>query len=262
MRIVALLTVRNEELYLTRCLQHLKEQGVETCIIDNDSEDSTLEIAKTFIRNGVFRIERIPFEGYFDLQKILLFEEKLSYEIDADWFMHYDADEIREAPLHYTLRNGISYVDSMGYNAINFNEFVFLPTSDNETYEREDYVKKMNYYYFFEPWPLREIKAWKKNPTIDLHTSGGHSVDFEKRIVYPYPFIMRHYIVLSREHAIRKYTERIFNPKEVAMGWHRNRVNFNPEKLRFPQREKLKFLQAPFWDTSCPWKVHTFLGEE
>src|SRR5690348_16787952 len=98
MRIVALLTVRNEELYLARCLEHLIANGVDVCVIDNGSTDATPRIAAQFLGRGVIRIDTIPFTGAFAILPILQNEERLAAEIDADWFMHHDADEIRESP--------------------------------------------------------------------------------------------------------------------------------------------------------------------
>lgn len=178
--------------------------------------------------------------------------------------MHYDADEIREAPAPYrTLREGIEAVHRAGYNAINFDEFVFLPTSDNEAYEGTDYVDTMRYYYFFEPSPLRQIKAWKKTPKMTgLVESGGHGVKFEGRRIFPVNFIMRHYVVLSAAHAIAKYTkERVYSRQEVEeKGWHGPRSTFTSEKLKFPERRMLKCIDSGAWDRSAPWKTHTFLG--
>ena len=96
--VVALLTIRNEALYLEKCLEHLYQQGINTCVIDNNSTDNSLDIAKSFINRGVVQIETLPFEGYFDLIKQLEIKEKLASEINANWFIHHDADEIREAP--------------------------------------------------------------------------------------------------------------------------------------------------------------------
>jgi len=67
--VVALLTIRNEALYLEKCLEHLYQQGINTCVIDNNSTDNSLDIAKSFINRGVVQIETLPFEGYFDLIK-------------------------------------------------------------------------------------------------------------------------------------------------------------------------------------------------
>ncbi len=57
LNIVALLTVRNEELYLERCLQHLADEGINTCVIDNESTDLSLEIARAFIGRGVVAVK-------------------------------------------------------------------------------------------------------------------------------------------------------------------------------------------------------------
>jgi glycosyltransferase involved in cell wall biosynthesis len=262
-RVVALLTCRNESLYLERCLRHLYKQGIETCVIDNESTDNTVEIAKGFRRKGVFRIETQPYIGYFDLVEQLRIKEKLVNEIDADWFIHHDADEIREASSSFkTLRDGILNVDRKGYNAINFDEFVFVPTSFNDNFEGKDYVKQMKYYYFFEPYKIRRINAWKNlGAEIDLVNSGGHQVGFKGLNLYPDNFILRHYIVLSSDHAIRKYyTTRIFSQEEIReRGWHGPRITFTPDKLQFPDVKQLKLIQKGFWDTSDVWTKHTFM---
>lgn len=262
-RIVALLTVRNEALHLDRCLRHLHEQGIETCVIDNESTDDSRKIAEQFIGRGVIRIETQPFEGYFDLVGQLRLKEKLCREIDADWFIHHDADEIREAPAPFkTLYEGILKADQEGYNAINFDEFVFLPTAEEESFEGTDYVETMRYYYYFEPWLLRQVKAWKNyGQLLDLVTSGGHSANFEGRKIYPDNFILRHYIVLSRTQAIAKYCiERTYSREEVErLGWHGSRANFNPTQLQFPSKHQLKILNSDgVWDKSNPWTKHSF----
>jgi glycosyltransferase involved in cell wall biosynthesis len=262
-RIVALLTCRNESLYLGRCLQHLYEQGIETCFIDNESTDDSLEIARSFKKKGVFRIEKQPYNGYFDLVEQLKLKEILASDIDADWFIHHDVDEIREAPIQFkNLYQGILEADKKGYNAINFDEFVFLPTSDEMSFEGEDYVKKMRNYYYFAPIENRRINAWKKlNIKIDLISHGGHRINFEGIKIYPDNFILRHYIVLSRDHAIRKYyTDRVFSQDEIKdRGWHGARITFTPDKLKFPTTGMLKVVQKGFWDTSDVWTKHTFM---
>ena len=260
MKIVALLAVRNEERYLRRCLEHLYEQGIETCVIDNESTDRTLEIAESFVNRGVIRIEHLPFTGVFELKSQLLCKERLAGEIAADWFIHCDADEIREAPKPYrTLREGIEAVDRRGYNAIDFDEFVFLPTSDDESFDGRDYVEAMRYYYYFEPdSPDRyRINAWKHHPKLDLHTLAGHKALFPGMRVSPDSFILRHYLVLSRAHAIEKYGRRNFSPSEMAISWHGDRASFRSDDFEFPAKERLKNLdQAGEFDKSEPWKSH------
>ena len=235
--------------------------------MDNDSTDGTLAIARTFLGRGVFRIERAPYRGMFALHEQLRDKERLAAEIDADWYLHHDADEIREAPPPYsTLRQGIEAADRFGFNAINFDEFVFLPTSEDESFEGADYVAAMQHYYFFEPHPLARVNAWKKlaGVAVRLAESGGHSADFPGRRIFPVSFVLRHYVALSRAHAIAKYAGRVYSRTEVAdKGWHRARASFAPERLRFPPRERLKRIGPPgVWDRSDPWRRHEFLGEQ
>lgn len=261
MRVVALLAVRNEESYLERCLRHLYEQGVETCLIDNESTDRTLDIARDFLHRGVFRIERFPFTGIFEWVEILKFKSRLTQEIDADWFIHHDADEIREAPKPFTkLVEGIQDADKKGYNAINSDEFVFVPTSAKATYEGKDYLQEMKYYYYFRPNELHRVNIWKKREeVVDLASSGGHSVNFAHRRVYPKNFILRHYILLSKAHAIEKYGKRTYDPRELAKGLNVKRAKFNPDNIRFPNKDVLKSItEDGVWDRSDPWIRHFF----
>ncbi len=260
MNVVALLAVRNEEPYLARCLEHFYQQKIETCLIDNGSTDRTLEIAQSFLDRGVIRIEHLPFAGVFELETQLRCKERLAAEIEADWFIHCDADEIRQAPKPYaTLREGIEAVDRRGYNAIDFDEFVFLPTQDNESFEGRDYVEAMRYYYYFEPEsPDRyRTNAWKRHPQLDLHSFAGHKALFPGLKVFPEPFILRHYIVLSRAHAIEKYGGRKFSAGERAKSWHGDRASFRGDGFNFPSKDRLKKLDpGGDFDKSEPWKRH------
>ena len=262
MRIVALLAVRNEELYMERCLEHLYSQGIETYVIDNDSTDRTRQIVEQFLGRGVLGIETHHYPGYYDWVGLLRTKERLASEIDADWFIHHDADEIREALDPYrTLRQEIEAVDTKGYNAINFDEFVFLPESSAQRYEGRDYVKGMRHYFFFQPRPLNRINAWKKSGlTIDLTETGGHQVKFPGRRLYPKSFILRHYICQSLAHAQNKYgAKRVYSQDEVEKrSWHRARMKYSGRGIRLPPRTALKFLPengGPF-DRSQPYIKH------
>lgn len=266
MRIIALLGIRNEELYLERCLSHLKENGIEICVIDNDSTDRSMDIVRSFEPQCVVRIERMPFDGFYDWVGILKKKMELASSMDADWFIHHDGDEIREAPWPgRTLKQGIEEVDRMGYNAIDFDEFVFLPCiEDDHGYEGLDYVREMRYYYHFLPKPLHRVNAWKNTGTaVDLVPFGGHRAEFEGRRIFPENFILRHYIGLSKEQLIQKYTGRTYSREEVEKRrWHGKRAFFKAEDLILPSRSELKKVSADgLWDTSDTWAKHKFFGE-
>lgn len=259
MKIIALLTVYNEALFIRRCLQHLRDQGISVYLIDNGSTDNTRKIAEDFLGNGVIRIDQLPRRGIFELEKILLKEEAVSREMDADWYIHLDADEIRQAPNPYrTLREGIEAVDRMGYNAINFDEFVFVPTNNEDNFENDAYPEEMKYYYFFEPQKLRRLNAWKNIGPVDLHSYGGHKVNFPGMKIYPENFILRHYISLSRSHLIRKFCSRVVSETERGeKGWNNARASLHPKDLKLPSQASLKMLSNDnTWDRGEPLKKH------
>ena len=259
-RIVALLAVRNERLFLRTCIEHLVSQGVEAYVIDNDSKDESRSIAESFLGKGVIGIERFPFSGWYELDRLLARKEELSREIDAEWFMHQDADEIRLAPPPFeNLREAVEHAERRGYNAVNFDEFVFVPTSDDESLEDKDYASLMSAYYYFAPHPLRQVKLWKKRSDVALAASAGHRTTFGDRRVYPVNFAMKHYIGLSRDHIVHKYSSRRFSPRLLARGWHGRRPYVRADNFRLPTRASLKeYAHDNVWDRSDPWLKHFF----
>jgi glycosyltransferase involved in cell wall biosynthesis len=260
LRIVALLAIRNEEVFIERCLEHLFQNGIYTYIIDNESTDRSISIAKKFLNRGVIDIETIAYNGVFDLRGQLERKQQLAQEIEADWFIHHDADEIRYAPSSFaTLHDGILHADRKGYNAINFDEFVFMPTSKNQSFEGKDYVSEMHYYYYFGPKTLRRINAWKNTSNkIDLVSSGGHAIHFEGIKIFPENFILRHYLALSFAHACKKYENtHVYKSSEIFRGWFAARSTFKKEHCKFPDRNQLKkTTEIIDLDTSEPWKNH------
>lgn len=264
MRVDAFLFVRNEAPVLGRTLAHLAEQGIEVCLVDHGSTDDTHEIAQSFLGKGVYRIESEPYDGVYDRVRLLERIEELARESSADWCLLQDADEIREPPAPFqTLVEALEAVGREGYNAVNFDEFVFLPTSDEESFEGTDFVESMQHYYFFRPKPFHRLQAWKRAaaPDLDLVRFAGHRADFQERVVSPVPFVMRHYIALSRTHAMAKYAGRVHAVENVRSGWHGQRAYVEPSDLHFPPRERLK-RKTPTdeWDRSDPWTRHEFLG--
>lgn len=259
---MALLAVRNEELYLARCLEHLLSNGIEVHIVDNDSTDATPAIARRFARQGPVTIERYPYRGFYEWGALLHRKQQLAAELDADWFIHHDADEIRQAPPPFaTLAEGIAHVDAAGYNAIDFAEMVFTPTDETQSFEGTDFVANMLHYYYFAPRPRHRVNAWKKQAhEVDLGSSGGHRVHFEGCRVYPEPFVLRHYVFLSLPHLHSKYGSRRWDPGELAKGWHGRRAAFDPATVQFPPRQRFKILGADQrFDFSDPWLQHFFL---
>jgi hypothetical protein len=76
---------------------------------------------------------------------------------------------------------------------------------------------------------------------------------------------MRHYICLSKNHAIAKYGSRVFSLNATKeRGWSKDRVNFTVDSLYFPQKSRLKRVSiSGDWDKSDPWIRHkTLFGDK
>lgn len=263
MNVIAIIAARNEELTIGRCCRHLAEQGLRFVVIDNDSTDGTRDIVESFRGQGLIDVVRFPYPGHNDWIGLLKCKERLARELDGDWFMHLDADEIPEGgPPGTPLLERLREVDRAGCNAVNFDEFTFVPTTETERHEGTDYVTGMRRYYFFAPRQLRLIRLWRKAAEVNLSGSGGHNAVFTDRRLYPENFALRHYIALSMDHLIRKYSkQRVYSPAEVALGWHGWRAKFSEVPLRLPPSDLLADLSAGGdWDRSRPFATHAFLA--
>ena len=246
MKIIALLAVRNSEQYMEKCLSHLISQGIEVYVIDNQSTDKTAEIAWSFRGRGVIDVQEYAYPGYYDWAGLLQKKEKLAAELDCDWFIHHDSDEVREAPPRWkSLREGIEAVDADGCNAINFDEFIFVPSNPHDDFSGADFVAGMRSYFYFHPNPTHRVNAWKNTGrNVDLVSRGGHEVLFDGRRIYPENFTLRHYICLSHEHANHKYCrDHVYSKKEVEQrGWHKRRLEAAKQGISLPSSKKLKEL--------------------
>lgn len=258
MRIVAILAAYNEEKILGRAIRWLADQGVETYVIDNESTDGTRALAEGLRGAGVVGAETLPRHGDFRLTEQLERKQLLHHELGADWYIHHDADEIRQAPAPYrTLQEGIEAVDEAGYNAIDFDEFAFLPTAITDDFEHEGFVEAMQYYCYMgrTTGAKYRINAWKNTgQEIDLASTGGHQAKFADRRVYPEKFVLRHYLAFSQAHVLRKYCGKEYSQAEVARGWHGTRATLRPEDVEFPSEAEMKRLTPGVdWDRSEPW---------
>ena len=233
MRVIALLATYNEQRFIANCIEHLWRNGVETYLIDNDSTDRTLESAERYRGRGLVGTERLPRDGYSRLRERCERKEVLALELDADWFVHLDADEIRLPPSpRQTLREAFEEVERQGCNAVDFQEFVFVPTRESPDHDHAGYPETMRWYYPFLPWSPHRLNAWKRQPArVDLAWSAGHQVRFPGLTMYPRPFPMRHYMYLSVAHAIRKYVPLRYDPQAVERGWHGKRVALRAEDI-------------------------------
>jgi glycosyltransferase involved in cell wall biosynthesis len=262
MRIVAIVASYNEKRFIRACLEHYYQQGIEVYLLDNDSTDGTNDIAREYLGRNLIKIEHIPRQGMFQWKKILMRKEQLADELQADWLIHGDPDEFRVAPnSEQTLAEAIAQANQEGYNAINFMDYTFLPTRKSPDHDHANFQKTMLWYYPYAPRHPYRVNAWKKqprlwhgikafarelalnhrwgSPSVNLHDTGGHLVQFPGTRIYPVDFKLKHYLVLSLDHAIQKYVKKSFDPKEVD-GYHGWRATANEYDLLLPSESQMR----------------------
>lgn len=259
MRVLALLATYNEERFIVPCLEHLVRQGVEAYLIDNESEDRTVPLARQFLGRGLAGIETFPRRGVYRWQRILERKEQLAASFEADWFMHVDADEIRLPPAPgQAFGEALAAADDQGFNAVNFIEFTFVPTRESPDHDHPDYLRTMRWYYPFLPSFPHQLKAWKKQPgPVELAWSGGHLVRFPGLRMYPTSFPMRHYLFLSEAHAVRKYVQKTYDAEELSRGWHQARSRLRAEDIVLQEEAELRrYVSDDLLDPSRPLQQH------
>lgn len=265
MRVLAILATYNEERFIGGCLEHLFSQGLEAYLCDNQSTDNTVAIASRYLGAGLRGIEEIPRDGIYRWRQILHRKEALAAELEADWFMHADADEIPLAPRPgQTLAEGLAEADAGGYNVVEFAEFTFVPTREAPRHDHPDFRRTMRWYYPFAPTPLHLVRAWKRQPhPVDLAITGGHQARFPDWRLYPHRFRLCHYLFLSPEYAARKYVGKVYDPDELRVGWHGWRATLTPEAIRLPSQSELRTAHTyDDLDPSSPRTTHCLLWSD
>lgn len=226
---VALIAAYNEADIIELAVRDLIANGILVYLIDDGSTDHTVRLVEPFVGRGVIHIERLESPRaadeprQFAWERLLRRKTQLAGEIDADWFLHHDADEFRESPwTGVTLVEGLRRVDALGYNAIDFANLDFWPTHDNFT-PGSDPRAAFHWYSEAATYDRVQVRCWRKTAAVDLASSGGHDARFHDRRVFPIRFISRHYPIRGQSHGERKvFAERRprFTPKERARKWH------------------------------------------
>jgi hypothetical protein len=228
--LVEIVSAYNEEDIIGPALAHLVAQGASVYLLDDGSTDRTVAYARQAAGGGLIGVESLPPVGHSDgtgaycWSRILERKAQLASELDADWFIHQDADEFRESPWpHLPLADAIAVVGRLGWNAIDFEVFNFVPAGE-DLQPGQDPVGTFQRYQPAAEHDRLQIRCWKKTPTpVDLVSSGGHEARFPGRRVFPLRFPMRHYPIRSAEQGERKvFRDRLprFDPDERARGWH------------------------------------------
>jgi len=231
-KVTAIISAYNEGDVIYHVIGDLIQQGASVYLLDHRSTDNTVSEASKWLGKGLLHIETYPDDAHYAEENktryiwrdILKRKAELAAQLDADWFIHADADEFRESPWPgLTLREAIYIVDRLGYNAIDFELLNFRPV-DNSFVPGKDVRQFLHHYEGCEDYNARQVKAWKNlHMPVDLVTSGGHDINFEGRRVFPIRFIHRHYPIRSQQHGLQKVfrqRKNRFCEAERSMAWH------------------------------------------
>jgi hypothetical protein len=232
-RVIAIMRAYNEADIIVPSIRYLAGQGVGVYVIDNWSTDSTYELVSG---QGVVGVERYPPGGparHFEHKRLLERVEALSQTLEADWFIHHDADEIRESPWpEVSLRDALYHVDRYGFNSVNHAVLDFFPVDDSFQ-PGTDFATHFTYYEFGRrPGHFKRINAWKNmGQPISLYPSGGHQVEFKGQRIYPYLFLIKHYPLRKAQQTVIKVRDRQRRAQPLArlIGWHHQYDQFDPD---------------------------------
>lgn len=226
-KVLAIIHVFNEEDVVEKTIEYLLKQEIDIYLLDNWSTDNTYKIIKKMQSKYPERIkisrypDNEPTEKFYDWTNQLHKTEQIARELDYDWYIHYDTDEIRITPYdtNVTLVDMITFVDSIGYNAINTTVLDFRMTDKNDDIFNCDTYFEIGR----KPSHFMQVKTWKKCNDIDLASTGGHLAKFENQKIYPIKMINKHYPLRNLKQAEKKiYQDRLprFEKEKQLKGWH------------------------------------------
>ncbi|HWG73759.1 MAG TPA: glycosyltransferase family 2 protein [Acidimicrobiales bacterium] len=257
-RAVAIIVAYNEQDVIAESIAHLIKQGVDVYLMDNWSTDETVAVALHAAGSHLAGWERFPRcarSKTFDYSAVLLRVQDLATELDADWIICNDADELRVPPWDsVSLRDGLFHAQQTGFTAVNYSTLNFTLTEDVPS-GAQDLESR---FFWFDPQrvpDLSQLNTWRQpsSQRVDLESTGHHRVGFPGRRIFPFNFLLKHYPIRSVEHGMRKInTDRLprYRTDERLRGWHghyrpatpRTLINHSPDLLRFDEEFARSFL--------------------
>ncbi len=82
MRVVAILATYNEERFIASCLENLFRQGIHAYLVDNDSTDETVAIARRHLGRGLLGVENFPRDGVYRWSSVFRRKEQLAAALE------------------------------------------------------------------------------------------------------------------------------------------------------------------------------------
>lgn len=239
-KVLAAIATFNDEDIIGQVIENLLKEDLDVLLIDNWSNDSTEEIIFNYQKQFPNRIHLVKFpEGgpdeEFEWKRILDYKASNPISQSYDWVIHCDSDELRVSPwVGFTIREAISFIDSLNFNVIDSSVINFRPTE--EGFNNKSSLESFFKYFAFgvEAGDFIRMGIWKNTgKDLDLSFHFGHNILFEDKKVFPLKFLIKHYPLRSSEQAYRKiFKERIPRYKKFhnASGVDTHYDNFKREQ--------------------------------
>jgi hypothetical protein len=192
MNIVRILHVYNEVDIIRQNLEWYINDGIETIILDEGSNDGTYEICQSYLGKGVIKIDRILRQEYDAKISFKLLWGVVS-EFNPKFVILADADEFFESSIvGESLLDFLSRQISQGYNIFNLHSCEFWMTEKDDNDEK-DFFKRITHYSYFASHLYRIFKFDKR---INIWDKIGHAPIFPNDTdikICPIKLISRHY---------------------------------------------------------------------
>ncbi len=257
-KVAAVIHGYNESDILAEVFDHLGRQGIEVHYFDNWSTDGSWDIANKMLLEGrIAHCTRFPSApgDQYEWHEQLTHTTDYAKTLNADWIMHHDADEIRVSPWsHVRMVDAISFIDSLGYNVIDFTVIDFRFNKENSAVEGS-YESNLNHFEFGRrPGHFLQMKCWKNNVEANLAKSGGHNVEIPEKNVFPLKFLLKHYSLRNKGQA----TKKIFEDRLPRFSSEKEKYNWHHQYDAFKVGEEIVGWN---YDNLIPWSLFYFQTE-
>lgn len=216
MKLVAILRIKDEILYIERCLKRLSELVDEIIVLDNGSTDGTLDVYPFFSKI----VQIIKTEGFDEgRDKIMLLEA--AKKQNPDWIMWIDGDEEFEEALDRSVLE--KYMNSK-YNKILFRMCNFWLS--------EKYFRIDDKYFGYTLHPQRSM--WRNDESAYFRDRSIHNGDIYgvSKPHFISPYRIKHYGYVNADKMRKKYN--LYTQVDVSKTRSYEHLNPDAKTVRIP----------------------------
>lgn len=173
MKLIMTLLIRNEADIIRQNLEFHRAQGIDEFIVmDHGSTDSTADILRDFVSQGIAEVIPQNDPGYYQSTWVTEMARRAAVALGADWVINSDADEFwwpMEGNLKSTLESTPAGVDVLSVQRHNF-----APTLDTEGDFAERMIYRMRTSLNSLGHPLPPKVCHRADPLVEV-AQGNHT---------------------------------------------------------------------------------------